>query len=161
MARKRDAGAASKPDMTPMMDVCFQLIIFFTLVMTIAKDEFAQKVALPLAKNPPISEDEQVPDSININVDPEGMLLGWGPPIDMRSPAGVRDFRQLLLVESNLAKEAQPQWRDQGLNTTVIVRVSTDVEFDVFRKIMELCREMGFNKFQLKAQPPEEKGGSS
>lgn len=155
-----------KPDMTPMMDVCFQLIIFFVLLMTVAKDENAQRVKLPLAKTPPIIEDEQVPNSININVDPDARLWGWGEILDLRSPAGVQRFRQLMRLQSDALKERQKRekqsdWRVHGLETTVIVRVSEDVEFDVFRKIMEIAREMGFNRFQLKARMREDGHGAS
>ena len=154
-----------KPDMTPMMDVCFQLIIFFVLLMTLAKDENAQKVKLPIAGTPPIIEDDLVPNSLNINVDPDAKLWGWGQVIDLRTPAGLEQLRALMHNESLFFKEEQKQagkdWRADGLETTLIVRVSQSVEFDIFRKVMDIGREMGFNKFQLKALPEEKSNASS
>lgn len=163
--RSNESGPESKPDMTPMMDVCFQLIIFFVLLMTIAKDENAQKVRLPIAENPPILEDEQLPNSLNINIDPNAVLWGWGVTLDLRTNEGLNQFRQLMDTEGRVFKAEQKErgsdWRTDGLETTLLIRVSQNVEFDIFRKVMDIAREMGFNKFQLKALPPEEKADAA
>lgn len=164
MSRHFQSVSEVKMDMTPMMDVCFQLIIFFILIMTIAKDENSQKVKLPLALNPPIIEDEQVPNSININVTPSAQLLGWGETINMRSPAGLGRFADLMALEARQIRDEQAASgknpRTQGLDATVIVRVSEDVEYEIFQRIMETCRELGFRQFQLKARPEEDAVGS-
>jgi biopolymer transport protein ExbD len=165
MPRRTADQAEFKPDMTPMMDVCFQLIIFFVLIMTIAKDEDAQKVKLPLALEPPIVEDEQLPRSININIISPAELLGWGQTLDLRSPEGMRKLRDLMRLEAKILEEEQarhaaPPVGGSKLDATVVVRVSEDVEYEVFQNVIALCQEVGFQRFQLKARPKEDADGS-
>jgi biopolymer transport protein ExbD len=159
MPRRAAEHSDFKPDMTPMMDVCFQLIIFFVLIMTIAKDEDAQKVKLPLALEPPIVEDEQLPRSVNVNVVAPAQLLGWGQTLDLGGEAGRQRFRDLMRLEAKILAEEQQQHTSAGagsaLDATVVVRVSEDVDYEIFQRVISLCQEAGFQRFQLKAKPRE------
>jgi biopolymer transport protein ExbD len=164
MPRRNNQSIEFKPDMTPMMDVCFQLIIFFVLIMTIAKDEDAQKVKLPLALEPPIVEDEQLPRSVNVNVISPAQLLGWGETLDLRTAEAKKKFRDRMRLEARILREEQAQHqtvaKTDRLDATVVVRVSEDVDYQVFQSVIALCKEAGFERFQLKARPKEDADGS-
>ncbi|QDU59659.1 biopolymer transport protein ExbD [Planctomycetes bacterium Pan216] len=165
MARRSKVGGGGKEseaDLTPLIDVCFQLITFFVMLMTLAKDEAAQKIKLPVAASAQVLTDDQIPDSINVNVDSRGHLLGWGLDLDLsKSDAkGWTEFGKLIRKEGLLQKESQKargvDWKKEGLSTTVIVRVDREVEYEIFRRVMDMCRAAGFSKFQLKAAEEEE-----
>lgn len=174
MARKAESASAESvsPDMTPLIDVCFLLITFFVMLMTIAKDEAAQRIKLPLAPSAEVLEDDKIPDSLNMNVayvDPSDpyngnsnnrrpTLLQWGLVLDVSTPnsQGWATLEQKMRVESALQKQRQgPNWKQEGLTTTIIFRVDKEIDYWIFRRIMDICRSNNFTKFQLKASEEE------
>ena len=178
--RSRPAPVQDKPDLTPMIDIVFQLIAFFVMLMTIAKDEAAQKINLPIAKSAPILKDDQIPDSLNVNLawlDGAGRnaaVAGFDPTsasphilmagLDIAvaadaNAAGWADFRSQMRKEAAVQRYRQKEETGEATNkltTTLIVRTDLDVPYTVFRQVMEVARGTGFTKFQLKAADPEE-----
>jgi biopolymer transport protein ExbD len=80
-------------NMTPMIDVVFQLIVFFTATSTIAKSEFSQDVNLPAAETGKERDQTDQKRKIVVNVSREGVVSVAGRSID--SPS----FRELLTAE--------------------------------------------------------------
>lgn len=75
--RKENKGETPKLDMTPMIDVVFQLLIFF--VVTLKQEDILYKLsaARPMAdKN--ATPDKQ-PETINIIVAPQGFVFNGRP----------------------------------------------------------------------------------
>ena len=75
MRKKRSVGklAPANPNMTPMIDVVFLLISFFTLVMNFSQAELNEEVVLPN------SELAQPPDAA-----PPEMIARSLPPINQK-----------------------------------------------------------------------------
>ena len=144
------------PDMTPLIDVVFQLITFFIMIMTIAKDEQARKIRLPVAATAEILIDDQIPDSLNINVDRNAHMLSWGENMDLNTPAGWNRFGKLIKNESLIAKQKARakgiDYKKKGLSTTLILRFDYNVDYTIFRRVMDMARQVGFTKYQLKAK---------
>lgn len=165
MARRRpiETRESAMPDMTSMMDLTFNIISFFVMITTLAKDEAAQKVRLPAATSAPILKDDQVPDSLSVNVamldlgaGKRPTLLNWGLQLDLTIEASWTELDRLLRANANILRERQRrQGQDPkatGLATTMIVRIDGDADYAIFRRIMDLCRSAGFTKFQFKAK---------
>ena len=55
-------------NMTPMIDVVFQLIVFFTATSSMAKSEFGHKVELPVAEKGKEREESAQKKKIAVNV---------------------------------------------------------------------------------------------
>jgi biopolymer transport protein ExbD len=158
--RVQSPEISASPDLTAMMDLTFNIISFFVMVNTFSRDEAAQRINLPSSASAVVLEDERIPDSLNINIDKNSRLLCWGLELDLNTPAGVAQFTRLLQNEANLQKTRQTQrgsdWKKEGLSTTLVMRVDANVDYSVFRKVMDVCRQAGFKKFQLKAAGKEE-----
>ena len=80
-------------NMTPMIDVVFQLIVFFTATSTLAKTEFGQKVDLPVAEKGKEREESAQKKKITVNVVASGKVYVAGR---RTSPA---KFESLLRAE--------------------------------------------------------------
>jgi biopolymer transport protein ExbD len=64
------------PNLTPMIDVVFQLIVFFTATSTMAKMEFSRDVQLPDAQTTsPLSSART---TVTVNALPQGILMLGG-----------------------------------------------------------------------------------
>src|ERR1700758_1528176 len=80
MAGSVTSELKAEPNLTPLLDVVFQLITFFMLVINFSSENYDQRVRLPVAESArPIDDSQQVSeDRLVLNVDEEGHLLIGG-----------------------------------------------------------------------------------
>lgn len=132
MARRmrNDPGAASGEgglDMTPMIDVTFQLIIFFMLVTDIA-DNSKEKLILPTAHKAEIDVVE--PGRLVINVKRTGEIIIGGLE---HSDA---DLRRVFKYEATYSP------KENGLPTRALyVRADKFADYRHIERIMALAQE--------------------
>ncbi|MEI7898790.1 MAG: biopolymer transporter ExbD [bacterium] len=75
--RKENKGESPKLDMTPMIDVVFQLLIFF--VVTLKQEDILSKLsALSPAPDPKAIKEKQI-EPINIQVGAQGFVFNGRP----------------------------------------------------------------------------------
>jgi biopolymer transport protein ExbD len=142
-----------EPDMTPMIDVTFQLIIFFMLTMNFSQDEQNELIRLPsseLAK--PADAKAELPLTIQVSNYEEGnekkgigrgriFLLGgaWCDIAGLDRP---------LLAEAQMIK-------DKGgtpAKATVIIRADREAPTGKVQELIKVCQKRGFEKFVLRAK---------
>jgi biopolymer transport protein ExbD len=75
--RKENKGETPKLDMTPMIDVVFQLLIFF--VVTLKQEDILSKLSAARPAPDPKARPEKQLETINIIVAPQGFLLNGRP----------------------------------------------------------------------------------
>lgn len=168
MPRRRpaDVRESAMPDMTSMMDLTFNIISFFVMLATLAKDDAAQKIRLPAATSAPVLKDDLIPDSLSLNVamldsglGKRPTLLNWGLQLDLTVEESWTRLESLLRNNAAILKETQKRAggdpKAGGLSTTMIVRIDGDADYAIFRRLMEVCRKTGFQKFQFKAKELE------
>ncbi len=71
-----------KPDLTPMIDIVFNLLIFFMVVTDLTQQELAN-LTLPLAHTSVQDKDNDEDDRIILNIDDKGQLLYKGKAISL------------------------------------------------------------------------------
>ncbi len=80
-------------NMTPMIDVVFQMIVFFTATSTIAKTEFNLTVELPVAEKGKDQDDVSQKKKITANVVAGGDVFIGGRPVR------AAEFQDILTAE--------------------------------------------------------------
>src|SRR2546423_12570035 len=66
----------AEPNLTPLLDVVFQLITFFMMVINFAQDNNDQRVRLPVAGSArPVESASAAEDRLTLNIDRDGHLL--------------------------------------------------------------------------------------
>jgi biopolymer transport protein ExbD len=126
IAIKGDVGEEPKLNMTPMIDVVFQLLLFFMLVTEMSKME-AEAISLPTATKG--IEDKRPPKNrMVINIKKEGTIV-----IQRRefSPRGLRGFLH----------EVSVRYRDaDGLSTLPVkIRADANVQYKYVQQVMVQC----------------------
>lgn len=115
-----------KPDLAPLIDVVFLLLIFYMLTFAISGQGL--NVNLPIESSSISSE--EVPLSIQIN--------------------GVRDIRVgkkiTTIDELSAVLELEIERRK---NKAVVVETNKAVEYDIFVQVFDLAREAGAKSFSL------------
>lgn len=109
-------GKKSEPtavDLTPMIDVVFQLMAFFVMTFKVTAMEADFNVKMPLSSNQQSEIDEVLPTilQVNLRAGPERNIAGIDIDSDTASTSfsGAGMFRELTaFVESVLAGEGDP-----------------------------------------------------
>jgi len=134
-----------------MLDMVFQLITFFMLVMTFKSAEIDFNLSLPVVGSARPVNTEGRTGLLVLNVDRAGNLRTTQPIHDI--DAFVRIQSQATL----LANRMTPADLEGGgeLPTTVVIRADRATPFGRLNRVIKACQESGFRKFALKAVEKE------
>ena len=143
---------SAEPDLTPLLDVVFQLITFFMLVINFTNDNYDQRVKLPVAGTArPVEDADKISeDRLVLNVDKQGHLLINGESL-LLNKAVSEIKHQADLVKLNLKAAGKKPDASGGLPTTIILRADRDTPFTLLYSLITSCQANGFHKFALKA----------
>ena len=142
----------AEPNLTPLLDVVFQLITFFMLVINFSSENYDQRVRLPVAGSArPVEDSEKVTDDrLVLNVDKQGRLLLNGEELPLnRAVAAIK--HQADLVKMNLRAARLKPGENGALPTTIVLRGDKDMTCSQFYPLINACQSNGFFKFALKA----------
>ncbi len=138
-------------DMTPMIDMVFQLIAFFMVLVNFAEVDQNERIRLPsseLAKPP----DAPLPSPITLQLTRSGsVILGT-------NEVSLAELRPLLTLERQMLEAKRSvNYR----NATIIIRADVGAKIGEVQKVITLCQETGFEKFALRAKQQERQKESS
>jgi biopolymer transport protein ExbD len=142
----------AEPNLTPLLDVVFQLITFFMLVINFSSDNYDQRIRLPVAGSArPVEDDQRVSeDRIVLNIDGAGHLLVGGETQPLNQ--AIQTIKhQADLVKLNLKASGLKTDGTTGLPTTIVLRADQDTTFASVLSLINACQNQGFRKFALKA----------
>lgn len=152
MAAAMSSEFKAEPNLTPLLDVVFQLITFFMLVINFSSDNYDQRIRLPVAASArPVDDDRQViEDRLVLNIDKRGHLLIGGEAQPLHQ--AIQTIKhQADLVKLNLKATGAKRDPSGTLPTTIIFRADKDAVFSDLISLIRACQQNGFRKFALKA----------
>ncbi len=152
-------GGVVEPDMTPMIDVVFQLVTFFMIITNFEQTQADERVKLPadqLAKPPAIVKRDELIVNIGFKRDTVGSLLDPQPfvfwnGVDVRVEQMQPNFEREARLTS--AKHGQDKIKD----TTITIRADADTPTGLVQAVIKLAQESGYERFTLKSNS-EDKG---
>ena len=152
MARSLSQDVKAEPNLTPLLDMVFQLITFFMLVITFKSAEMDMTLKLPVVGSArPVDTTAQ--DLLVLNVDNTGNLKLFGRVVpDIEKYIGSESVRSMLAARMTAADLAA----GEELPTTVVIRADCATSFKMFYRVLKACQDNGFRQFALKAldKPP-------
>lgn len=129
-------------DLTPMIDMVFQLIAFFMVLINFTEIDRAEEIQLPksrLAVPPEVRPDYQI--ILNLNVD--GTVKFGGQEfenIDLLGPALQREISAAQI--ENVAPG----------DISVIIRAHMDTPTGLVQKLINRCQQAGLENFSLRVK---------
>jgi biopolymer transport protein ExbD len=142
MRRRRTRGpSVTDIDMTPMIDMTFQLIAFFMFVVNFSEAEQDDRIQLPssqLAK--PAEAPFEVP--ITLQLTSSGAVVYSGELFDVESLGTVLEREKTVIIDNGKEPAA----------ATIIVRADGRSPTGDVQEIIRICQEKGFEKFALRAK---------
>jgi biopolymer transport protein ExbD len=116
-------------DMTPMIDMVFNLLIFFMVVTRFAEEERDMKVLLPSGTEAmPLTAR---PHEIFVNIDSQGGYF----------------FRGRQLTQQELGQVLRDAAVNNPANQSVVIRADKRVPWDFVATAMRLCNEAGIRDY--------------
>ena len=152
MSGSMSTAANAEPNLTPMLDMVFQLITFFMLVSNFKAASLELSLKLPVMGSARPVDTEGTEELLILNIDPEGRLLVYGYP---------RELDPYLAAEAKVsrdkAKQDDPKFNKDkdDLPGTVVIRADKQTPFKLLNNVITTCQSKGFRKFALKAMNKE------
>ncbi len=108
------------PDLTPMIDVVFLLIVFFMVVAQRLSEQYIELSGLPIAANSSVKEEPPTRTIISIDETPSGQKFYWGE-------------QEIDISQVSVAVKRNPKWK-------VFLRVHPKVTHSV---VQDTLKEIG------------------
>lgn len=141
MAKKRKAVSGTDIDMTPMIDVTFQLITFFMFTINFSEAEQDQRVQLPISQVAKPVENTEM-DPLTLQLMNDGRVIYAGEPVALADlGAYLENEKALLLSEGKTPGDV-----------TVVVRADGRSQTGDVQQIIRTCQEKEFDTFVLRAE---------
>jgi biopolymer transport protein ExbD len=141
MAKRKKFDISAEGDMTPMIDMTFQLIAFFMVLLNFAENDQDARIHLPsseLAKPPEAST--EAPLILQLTEQGNVLVIGDSVP--------VADMSRYLRTEAELIKRE----RNSIADASVIIRADRGTKTGLVQELIKKCQEQGFEKFSLRAR---------
>ena len=129
-------------DYTPMIDMTFQLIAFFMILINFSDAETDDRVQLPssaIAKPP--SAPSEMP--LTIQMIRDGKII-----MSDKLLLDASALRPYLKNEKDVMELKHQNFKD----TNIIIRAHRDAKTGHVQQIIKVCQEIGFEKFTLRAK---------
>ncbi len=149
--RKIEMGF-QEPDMTPMIDIVFQLLTFFMIAINFENTKADERVKLPkdmLAKPPEVKPEHELVLNFGYTRDRNGKRVEAVPKV----------FYNERLVEveqltADLEQEKRVMELIHGKNiiekVTVLIRADSEVPTGLVQQLIKKCQDNQFTKFSLR-----------
>lgn len=145
MARKKGGDPSTTDiDMTPMIDMTFQLITFFMFVMNFSEAEQDDRIQLPLSQlAKPVEGAIESP--ITLQLTDKGSVIYAGELVSVSDIGTYLEREKTVMLDAGKEPSA----------ATVIVRADGRSKTGEVQEIVRKCQEKGFERFALRAQYDE------
>lgn len=127
--RKENRGETPKLDMTPMIDVVFQLLIFF--VVTLKQEDILSKLTAARPAADPRAVPDKQPEMINIVVAPQGFIFNGRP---VRQEELDRQIERL----SGFSKKSM-----------VLIKCTADSPHGFLVQALDICNKHGMSNLAI------------
>jgi biopolymer transport protein ExbD len=139
--QKKQSQGIFEADITPMIDMTFQLIAFFMVLINFSQTEQNQLIQLPLSE---LAKPPRTPLDfpITLHLTKSGSVFAGGMEmsVDGIRPYLTQEYRARL--DSGMAGEDIP----------VIIRAHKDAETGQVQRLISRCQDAGLQNFKLRAK---------
>ena len=124
----------AKLDMTPMIDVVFQLIIFFVTTVDMDSKAMETEVRMAMSPNGPV-ENVKDPRTVVVDVNSKGAI----------------SIMRTTISEQRLLTVLKNARNNSGQSTPVVIRGDLQAKHESIKKVMDICGAAGLWKIRFAA----------
>lgn len=139
----------ASPNLTPILDMVFQLITFFMLVINFKSAALDMSLRLPVMGSAKMVDSQGTNDILVLNIDKEGKLKQYGSAVDVK--AYVAKEANVSKLAAKAAGMSDEDIEADGVKTVVVIRADEDTTFHALNQVLKECQDGGFRSFALRA----------
>ena len=150
MRIQRNKPNLAEVDMTPMIDIVFQLIAFFMIVTNFENTKADERVKLPvqdLAKPAEVARQKELMLNVGFIRDQNGVKRSKPLLFYAGEQIPILESARVLKREMQIYKDLKTDPQD----VTVVIRADRAAPTGLIQELIRLCQEAEFQKFALKA----------
>jgi biopolymer transport protein ExbD len=146
------SGDGAEPNLTPMLDMVFQLVTFFMLVIQFQSASIDMSLKLPIVGSARPVDTKGQEELLMLNINTSGDILIYGTKRELESYIG----REAEIKRRQLAAAGTKLNPGEELPTMVVIRADAGTPFHLLNRVITECQKNGFRKFALKAMSKEQ-----
>lgn len=141
------------PDLTAMLDMVFQLVTFFMLVINFKAASMDLDLKLPVVGSARPVDTKGAKELLVLNVNAKGELKIFG-----MVKKDIDNYIAGEAVASRLAaKKKNSDFKDDDeLPDKVVVRADRATKFKMLNRVIKACQDNGYRNFAMKAMDKDE-----
>ena len=136
---KQARSQGCEMDMTPMIDIVFQLIIFFVVTMKMSKD-FNKDIILEDGKHGEIAKADQAPKNPN--------MLPFEIELDRKGKISIAN---LPMTDDYLRMLLKNRVNRIGTDFPILIKADKRTEHEKVKRVMDICTDVGVWKLSFVA----------
>ena len=137
----------AEPNLTPILDMVFQLITFFMLVINFKSAALDLSLRLPIVGSARPVDTKGMEDLLILNITQEGKLIVYGIAKDVESYIAGEAQATLLW-----ARRSNPDLKfGDELPSMVVIRADKATPFKLLNRVIKACQDNGYRRFALMA----------
>jgi len=141
------SSESGEPNLTPILDMVFQLITFFMLVINFQAAAVDMSLKLPIVGSARPVSTPGTEELLVLNVTTKGEVIVYGQP---KNPEEYLSKEARLTVRK-LKNDGKKISLGDELPTMIVVRADHKTPFDLLNKVLTECQKNGYRKFALRA----------
>jgi biopolymer transport protein ExbD len=142
------SGANASPNLTPLLDLVLQLIMFFMITIDLVqRDRMNPEVDLPVSQKA-MPLDRGPANYLFLNINREGKLLGAAEGMDAPSKLKVFLYRE----KDRLEHDARAEGVKGEIPIIVVVRPDKGVAYRHVFRLVRLCSDAGLTRWQWRVR---------
>ena len=139
----------AEPNLVPLLDLVFQLIMFFMVCVNFVTQQVNEDIKLPVAQSArPMDKTEL--DVLFLNVDQNGKLMVPGREQPLSTLPQIRVYLRQVYADAKRAAEQKGN-NTARVKTAVVIRADKRATYLRIFELLQLCKEIGYQKLQLRA----------
>ncbi|GIW79119.1 MAG: hypothetical protein KatS3mg105_0926 [Gemmatales bacterium] len=144
------SGDSAEPNLTPLLDVVLQLLMFFMMCVNFVSEQVNQNIKLPPAESAVPMDKTQAANSVMfLNIDRNGALVVPGH----EPMKHLYEWDEYLRKSYEDAKNLDILNGGSGeVNTTIVIRADQHCDYGQVFTLMRKCKERGYKKLQIRAE---------
>lgn len=139
-------ASESDVNLTPLLDVVLQLIMFFMITVNFVRTEhLPEDIILPVAQAA-VPLDNTAEDFVYLNVNKEGKLVAGLE--DLNTPEKIKAY--LVNRKEDFERLARGQGRTGEVKMMVVIRAHQDARYSQVWDVLHSCQKAGFKRWQIR-----------
>jgi len=143
--RRRRSDLSAEPNLTPILDMVFQLITFFMFVISFKTAAMDPGVRLPVVGSAQPKQKETERNFVVLNIDAGGTLRVYGEAYDLEKYLAMEAVALRQAAGDQVSAAAKAEFA-----LAAIIRADRATPFRELNRIIASCKEHGFRNVTFK-----------